>query len=220
MKRKLLLAVLFAAMTSLSLPAQIAIHPVNIQSPAVANQVVAGFTGGAVWTSGNSGVCIWYFPVLGNLEITDLFALNSVALPQIDKEHAYFIWVSDWKINTTFQAGTGTSKVTVAVVPAGTGTVYYSPNPQNRDWSDPTQRSTWGVPVATFRRGAAMFHSPDGFQASDKFYFSATLTGSQLVNLRGKTFDFTDLMPHGMTCFEYGQQFSATETGSCIAMGN
>jgi hypothetical protein len=220
MKRILQFMLLVSLLATIPLSAQVSVRPPNTTTGVVANQVVAGFTGGAIWTSANSGICIWYFPVLGNLDITDLFALNNVAQPAIDRQHAYFIWVSDWKIQTTFQSGSGSGKVTVAVVPAGTGTIYYSPNPLNRDWTDPTQRATWGTPVATFTRSAAMFHSPDGFQFTDKFYFSATLVKNQTVVLRGKIVDFGDLMPHGMTCFEYGQQFSSTETGTCIAMGN
>lgn len=184
------------------------------------NQIVAGFTGGAVWTSGNTAVAIWYFPVLGNFQASDLFELNNVAVPAIDRQHAYFIWVYDWKIQATTQSGKGAGKMTVAVVPAGTATIFYSPNPLNRDWSDPTQRSTWGTPVASFTCSPTMFYSADGFQSSDKLYISATLTRSQPVTLHGKTFNFGDLIPHGMTCFSYGQQFSATQTGSCIAMGN
>lgn len=216
---RLLLPILALASISLSgqVQDQTAASAVTVTP---ANQVVAGFTGGAVWTSGNSAVAIWYFPVLGDLDAADLFELNNVAQPSIDREHAYFIWVYDWKTLTRSQSGSGGGKMTVAVVPAGTATIYYSPNPTARDWRDPTQRGTWGTPVATYACGPAMYYSADGFQTSDKFYFTATLKGSQLINLRKKTFNFKDLMPRGMTCFAYGQQFSTTQTGTCLALGN
>ena len=90
----------------------------------------------------HTAIAIWYFPVLGNFEASDLFALNNVAVPSIDREHAYFIWVYDWKIQGTSQSGKGAGKMTVAVVPAGTATIYYSAHPMNREWSDLTQRGT------------------------------------------------------------------------------
>jgi hypothetical protein len=187
---------------------------------ALTNQVVAGFTGGAVWSSANSGTSIWYFPVLGNLALTDLFALNSVAMPSVDKEHAYFIWVYDWKIQSKSQSGSGAGKMTLAVVPAGTATIYYSSNPLGRDWHDLTQRGSWGTPVAIFACSPTMFYSADAFQTSDKFYISATLVRVQTAAMRGKTFNLGDLIPHGMTCFSYGQQASSNQTGTCVAMGN
>ena len=186
-----------------------------------ASQIFIAFTGGSVWTSDTTGTCIWYFPVLGNTDLSSLFAPDATGSPVIDKEHAYLIWVSDWSIQAMFtNSGFGNSTVTLAVVPAGTATIYYSSNPTSRDWSDITKRSTWGVPVATFARGAGLFHSPDGFQLTDKFFFSAPLVTSRPFVLGGRPFDLRDLMPHGMTCFEYGQQLSTTETGSCLTMGH
>jgi hypothetical protein len=217
------LLLLFLALTSIPVSAQMqnqASGSASAASTPLANQVVAGFTGGAVWTSGNSAVSIWYFPVLGNLAVTDLFELNSLGVPSIDRQHAYFIWVYDWKTLTRSQSGSGAGKMTVAVVPAGTATIYYSSNPLGRDWTDLTQRSTWGAPVATFSCGPAMYYSADGFQVSDKFYFSATLSSIQTVTLRKKTVNFSDLLSRGMTCFAYGQQSSSTQTGTCTALGN
>jgi hypothetical protein len=39
--------------------------------------------------------------------------------------------------------------------------------------------------------------------------------------LGGKTFDFKDLIPHGMTCFEAGSgnEFGDDEAGTCTAIG-
>jgi hypothetical protein len=120
------------------------------------------------------------------------------------------------------EPGFGGAKATMAVLPAGTATIYYSSTPTLRDLSnpgDPNTRRNWGDPVAKFVRGGGLFHSPDQFQYSDKFQFSAPLIWSKTVTLKGRPFSFRDLIPHGMTCFEYGQGFSMTETGSCIAMG-
>ncbi len=194
---------------------------VNAAQPTSTSEVFIAFTGGSYWTSGSTGTCIWYFPILGNMELSSLFAPDANGSPVIDKEHAYFIWVSDWSIETMFtNPGFKGSVVTLAIVPTGTATIYYSSIPTSRDWSDVTKRSTWGIPVAKFVRGAGLFHSPDGFQLTDKFYFSAPLVASRTFTLGNKAFNFHNLMPHGITCFEYGQQLSTTETGSCFTMGN
>jgi hypothetical protein len=55
---------------------------------------------------------------------------------------------------------------------------------------------------------------------SDKFIFSAPLVSSESFNLlNGKRFNFRALLPHGMTCFEFGLNGSTSEAGACIAMG-
>lgn len=178
------------------------------------SQMVIGFTGGSTWTSQTTGICIWYFPVVGSLDLASLFATDNHGVPVVDKEHSYFIWVSDWSIEAMF----GNGPFSLAVVPAGTGTIYYTNNPLSRDWSNLANRTTWGVPVAQFVRGAGLFQSTDNW-ASDKFYFSAPLVSSKNVNVNGKRFNFRDLLPDGMTCFEYGQAGSTSEAGSCMAMG-
>ena len=209
--KRTLICMLFASMlTAAPLFAQSAPPPGNAQA-------FLAFTGGSVWTSQTTGTCIWYFPVLGDLPLTSLFASENGS-PVIDKDHAYFLWVSDWSIAAMAEnQGFGGSKMTMAVLPVGKATIYYSENPGNRDWKD---RSTWGVPVATFVRGAGLFQSPDGFELTDRFIFSAQLTASREITLQGRPFNFRSMMPHGMSCFEFGQKSSTTETGACIAMGN
>lgn len=198
--------------------------PLNAGDPAGASQVVIGFTGGSVWTSASTGICIWYFPVVGNLDLKSLFATDASGAPVVDKEHAYLIWASDWRIEAGFAnpgfPNQGITNVTLslAVVPAGDATIYFTNRPDTRDWSDLTNRSTWGVPVAKFVRGAGLFQSADGW-ISDKFYFSAPLVSSKTFSVNGKRFNFNDLIPHGMTCFEYGQAASSSEAGTCIATG-
>ena len=38
--------------------------------------------------------------------------------------------------------------------------------------------------------------------------------------VNGESFDFKDLIPRGMTCYEHGQAFSSWEAGTCVAQGN
>jgi hypothetical protein len=190
------------------------------------SQAAMSFTGGAVWTSPTSGICIWYFPVVEGLEIPELFAAPFFGSPVVDKEHAYFIWVSDFTVqmvpsNPPFAAPPDPRPADwppykLAIVPAGKGTIYFTNRPDLRNWTNLTERSTWGEPVATFTRSASLIRSPDNL-ASDTFVFSTDLVSSKSFTLGGKPFNFRDLIPRGMTCFEYGQQGSSWESGSCVA---
>ena len=51
---------------------------------------------------------------------------------------------------------------------------------------------------------------------------SSVLLSSKPFKLNGVTFDFKDLIPHGMTCFETGSgndRGGDDEAGSCVAIG-
>ena len=209
-----------------------ALATLNAQVSVVPSQMVIGFTGGSTWTSYTTsyttGTCVWYFPVLGNLDLTSLFMTDSSGLPIVDKEHAYLIWVSNWSIKPPFSnpgiseppfPGMPNVPLALAVVPAGDAVVYFARDPLSRDWTDPGNPRNLGVPVARFSRGAGLFQSADGWM-SDKFYFSAPLLWSRPFMLGGKPFNFFNLVPRGMTCFEYGQAASTSEAGSCTATGN
>ena len=216
--------VLLGILLLCAFPATVAAQTVAVQ-PNSAAAMVIGFTGGSTWTSQSSGICIWYFPVLGDLDLKTLFATDNAGNPVVDKEHAYLIWVSDWSIQAMFgnpgfpNQGITNTPLSLAVVPAGTATIYYSNNPLSRDWSNLANRHTWGVPVATFVRGAGLFQTDNNW-TSDKFYFTAPLTSSKSFSFaNGRRFNFKDLVPIGMTCFEYGAAASSSEAGSCMAIG-
>ena len=113
---------------------------------------------------------------------------------------------------------------TAQLVPTGTATIYFSDRPDTRVWTDLTKRSTWGVPVATFVRKAGIFLSTDGGM-SGGLTSTAKLASSKPFTLDGKTFDFKDLIPHGMTCFETGysdasNEWGDDEAGTCVAIGS
>ena len=191
--------------------------------PVASGQVVLSFAGGSVWTSSSTGTCVWYFPTLGNLDATSLFEGGKT-----DIQHAYLIWVSDWSIKTLVTQGQlpppGQPKPTVgplslAVIPQGDATIYFSNNPTARDLTQVTDRRTWGIPIARFVRGGGLFQSADAF-TSDKFFFSAFLQWSMpFGDANRRTFTLGELIPRGMTCFEFGINSSTMETGTCIAMG-
>ena len=87
-------------------------------------QAFLAFTGGSVWNDTQTGgTCIWYFPVLGNLPLTSLFA-SEKGSPVVDLNHAYFVWISGWSIQWEAESpGFGSRKVTLAGIAAGTAPV-------------------------------------------------------------------------------------------------
>jgi hypothetical protein len=198
----------------------------SLQAQPGTSQVAIGFTGGAVWTSASTGVCIWYFPLVSGVELNSLFASPLFGQPAVDKEHAYLIWVSDFSVQMLpstppFAAPPNPlpsdwPPYKLALVPTGTATIYFTNRPDLRDWSDLSNRSTWGEPVATFTRFASIIRSPDNL-ASDTFVFSADLISAQPFTWNKKSFNFRELIPRGMTCFEFGQQGSSWESGTCVA---
>ena len=192
--------------------------------PAGAGQVVLAFTGGGASTSDTTGTCIWYPLLLGDFNMEFLFEFKDGA-PAMDKEHAYLIWVSDFSSMaqgpfTLPPASTGL--FTLQLVPTGSATIYFSDVPRLRNWKDLKDRTTWGTPVASFVRQAGIFQSTDGGW-SGGMTSSAVLLSSKPFKLNGVTFDFKDLMPHGMTCFETGfsgiDEWGDDEAGTCIAIG-
>jgi hypothetical protein len=184
--------------------------------PAGSAEVVLAFSGGSAFTSDTTGICIWYPVLLGDLDLKSLFAEDSSGSPVIDKEHAYFIWVSDWSMVVLPPNNDFSDFNFLGLIPAGTATIYYTNRPDVRDWSDWTNRSSWGQPVATFTRQAGFFHSADG-GTTGPMTSTAVLVSSRQFTFNGKPFNFRSLIPHGMTCYELG--VGASEAGTCVATG-
>ena len=65
--------------------------------PAGASQVAMAFTGGSVYTSDTTGICMFYPLLVGDFNMEYLFEFDGRA-PAVDKEHAYLIWVSDFEV--------------------------------------------------------------------------------------------------------------------------
>jgi hypothetical protein len=189
--------------------------PLTAGEGAPVSDVAIAFTGGAFWTSASTGICVWQLPVVGTEELGSLFAKTPLGAPIIDKEHAYLLWVSDFSAQPLMSA----PPYALMLVPAGTATIYFTDDPASRNFTDLSDRRTWGTPVATFVRKASVLRSADNF-ASDNFIFSADLTSSVPFTLNGNRYDFKKLVPNGMTCHEYGQAGSSWESGVCVAKGN
>ena len=190
------------------------------KDPPGSSEVAIGFVGGSVWTSPTTGICIWRFPVVGKLGLASLFAPGPSGGPVYDREHAYLIWVSDFSVDVVVASDHtgGSGPLFRAVAPAGTATIYFSETPTSRVWTDLTNRHTWGMPVATFVRERSLVRSDDDL-ATDTFIFSARLISSRSFSVNGSHFNFADLIPYGMTCFEHGQNGSSAESGTCVAVG-
>jgi hypothetical protein len=192
--------------------------------PAGAGQVAMAFTGGSVYTSDTAGICMFYPLLVGDFNMEYLFEFDGRA-PAVDKEHAYLIWVSDFEVlpQTPFLLPpSSTGLFTLQLIPTGSATIYFTDTPRLRNWKDLKNRTTWGTPVATFTRQAGTFQSTDGGM-SGTMTSSSVLLSSKPFKLNGVTFDFKDLIPHGMTCFETGagatDEGGDDEAGSCIAIG-
>ena len=198
----------------IALPAAMA--PIKAAEPAGSSQVVLAFSGGAAFTSDTTGICVWYPVLLGDLELKSLFAGSSAEGAVVDKEHAYVIWVSDFSMQVLPPNKDFPDFNFLALIPAGTATIYYTDRPELRDWSDWNNRSTWGQPVAKFVRQAGFFYSGDD-GVTGPMTSTAELVSSTAFELNGQPFDFATVIPHGMTCYEIG--IGASEAGTCVGTG-
>ncbi len=195
--------------------------PAWADGPAGTSEVAIAVRGGSAWSSPATGTCIWYLPLVGKLDWRSLFSAPPTGDPSLDRQHAYLVWVSDFSVEVLEAPPSlgGSGSLFVAFAPSGEATIYYSDTPETRDFSDPNHPTNLGEPVATFVRKASLLRSNDSL-VTDTFIFSAELISSSTFSLNGKHFNFADLIPQGMTCFEYGENFSSVEFATCTAIGN
>ena len=88
----------FATIVTLGIVFLASLASVQAAAPAAGSQVVLAFSGGSHYTSDTTGICMFYPVLLGDLDLASLFAGPLFGAPTVDKEHAYFIWVSDFSI--------------------------------------------------------------------------------------------------------------------------
>ena len=161
---------------------------------------------------GFPGLCLVYYTMIGNLDLKSMFMPDNQGNPQVDRQHAYFIWVSDYNYQD-LKLKDPSNPFTFTMILQGSATIYHSDHPDLRDW---TNRSTWGDPVAKFVRRTGMFQSLDG-GPSGTISMTAELVSSKPFTLNGKMFDFKELIPQGMTCSEAIAGWSY-EAGTCVAI--
>jgi hypothetical protein len=194
--------------------------------PAAISQVVTAYINETplpdpIPNDGNTGLCLVYYTMIGDLGLNSLFTLDTLGYPQVDRQHAYFIWVSDYNwqsVPANPKAPPNPNTVfSVTMILQGTATIYYTAHPENRvfDSTKDPARSTWGDPVAKFVRKTGMFQSLDGGN-SGTFANTAELVSSKPFPFQGKTFNLKDVIPQGMTCFE--TIVGPYEAGTCVAI--
>jgi hypothetical protein len=215
----------FATIAMLAVLLLGSLAPVNAADPTSVGQVVVSLIGGAAWNSAyTAGTCWGYLPMVGPLGISQTLFNGHIPGLFSDPEHpsmqtAYLMWVSDFE-TMTLPTPDGQA-FTVVLVPSGTATIYYTATPASRDLTnvrDETTRASWGTPVATFTRHAGHLQTADNF-ASDTMVFWAELVSSKSFTIQGVQFNFRDLIPYGMTCFESGRNASTSEASTCVAAG-
>lgn len=195
--------------------------PAWADDPGGSSEVAMAVRGGSTWSSQTTGTCIWYLPLVGKFDWRSLFSVAPIGNPEEDRQHAYLVWVSDFSVEVLEAPSSlgGSGSLFVAFAPAGDATIYFTDAPETRDFSDPNHPANLGEPVARFTREASLLRSNDSL-ATDTFIFSAKLKWSSAFTLNGKHFNFADLIPNGMTCFEYGESFSSVEFATCTAIGS
>jgi hypothetical protein len=95
-------------------------------------------------------------------------------------------------------------------VEAGTFDIYYNPNPPNRDWSNLDGFSS-GQLVARFARPESLVWqilqtdsaNPPPFESLSHHPVTGTLLQSQSFTFKGRKYDFSDLVPGGITHNEF-----------------
>jgi hypothetical protein len=184
--------------------------------PAGSSKVVAAYINEPTFTPnplpGFQELCLVYYTMIGDLDLKSMFMLDNGGKPQVDRQHAYFIWVSDYNYQDLNLKDT-TNPFTFSMILEGTATIYHTDHPDLRVWTD---RSTWGDPVAKFVRRTGMFQSLDG-GPSGTITMTAELVSSKPFPFQGKTFNLKDVIPQGMTCSEAIAGWSY-EAGTCVAI--
>ena len=207
----------------------------NAADPAGTSQTVISFAGGSVWNADFSGgTCVWYFPVVGNLDFESLFSDPKNAsqrdfVPCLgervygaddDGRSAVPARARFAQPGAALRAGVcslrnGDDLPAVGSLPAclaksyGVQSAYtgkFKEHELGHSSGDVHQERVSGPQRGRFGVGHFRLHGrPVAF--------------ANFALPNGRLFDFGDLMKYGMTCFEHGQQGSSWESGTCIAHG-
>ena len=127
------------------------------------------------------------------------------------------------------------------LVSAGTFNIYYNPAP-NGNWSDPDTFSGDqpfpGHPIAHFMRPEVLFvqilqsdvASPPPFESISEHAITETLASSQSFTFKGQQYDFSTLVPGGVTLHELFSNTGVSGVadlpvglafaGNCLAVAN
>ena len=127
------------------------------------------------------------------------------------------------------------------LVSAGTFNIYYNPKPDG-DWSNPDtfsgDQKFPGQPIAQFTRPESLFvqiaqsdvANPPLFESISQHTLTETLVSSQSFTFKGQQYDFSTLVPGGVTLHELFSNTGVSGVadlpvglafaGNCLAVAN
>jgi hypothetical protein len=168
------------------------------QIPAAA--VACYFVGRAFLNASGQGQVVGYFT-----DINELGAADSLFNGSPSERTAFFTFRSNVFSLTPLPLN---GDIGLDLVSAGTFDIYYNSNP-NGDWSNPGTFSS-GQLIAQFTRPESLFlqilqtdvANPPPFESISQHSLTETLVSSQSFTFNGHRYDFSTLVPVGVTLHE------------------
>ena len=179
------------------------------QIPAAA--VACYFVGRAFLNASGQGQVVGYFTDINGIGASDVLFNGTPGSPGFKPEHtAFFTFRSDVFSQTPLPLN---GDIGLDLVSAGTFNIYYNPKPDG-DWSNPDTFSCdqkFPVqPIAQFTRPESLFvqiaqsdvANPPPFESISQHTLTETLVSSQSFTFNGHRYDFSTLVPSGVTLNE------------------
>lgn len=201
------------------------------QVPAAA--VACYFVGRAFLNAGGQGQVVGYFT-----DVTGLGAADSLFNGSPSEQTAFFTFRSNVFSLTPLPLN---GDIGLDLVSAGTFNIYYNPKPDG-DWSNPDTFSGGqpfpGQPIAQFTRPESLFlailqsdvANPPPFESIAQQVLTETLVSSQSFAFNGHRYDFSTLVPGGVTLNELasntgvqgvtGFPIGSAFAGNCLAVAS
>ena len=167
--------------------------------------VACYFVGRAFLNASAQGQVVGYFT-----EVNGIGTADSLFNGSPSEQTAFFTFRSNVFSLTPLPTN---GDVGLDLVSAGTFNIYQNPNP-NGDWTNPDTFSGGqpfpGRPVAQFTRPESLFlqvlqsdvANPPPFQSISQHTLTETLVSSQSFTFKGQKYDFSTLVPGGVTLNE------------------
>ena len=112
-----------------------------------------------------------------------------------------------------------TNLVASLLVPGAQATFYFNPDPQDRDWNDPSSFAQ-GVPIAVLDESALLNTRAEGAFPFVAFNtFSSRVIDTTPIDFNGQRIDLKKLVPDGVTVTNFGNGVRFLPDGSPGASG-